>query len=242
MLVAAGCGALRIFGVWCASLSRWNIGRHACGGSAQCCWAAGGTTTAAAHTLTYHMAFFWRPGFVKEWGQECEVRARQRKWLVAKSQATQLTLQSLSLAEPTSHAKHHQHLQDISLVPAGSSLQPAASSMVDVENVSRDLPAAQDESPSKKAKTTADDEGAAADAQPSRTQGKFKIVGRVVMAMKRFQGGAGHACVACTRQEEPHRPLLTCVPSALLPLLQRHSTPPIRMASAHQTVAVLWSR
>lgn len=59
---------------------------------------------------------------------------------------------------------------------------------MDVENVLRDLPAAQDESPSKKAKTAAGGDAAdAADAQPSSTKGRFKIVGRVVMAMKRFQ-------------------------------------------------------
>jgi hypothetical protein len=78
--------------------------------------------------------------------------------------------------------------------------------MVDVENVSRDLPAAQDESPSKKAKTAAGGVDAAdADAQPSSTKGKFKIVGRVVMAMKRFQG-EGHL----------HQPGRAATPTAVL--------------------------
>jgi hypothetical protein len=58
--------------------------------------------------------------------------------------------------------------------------------MADLESGSKSVAVVEDSSQQQRS-----DQAAAA---PSTTKGKFKIYGKVVMAMKRFQGSSGHGC------------------------------------------------
>lgn len=57
--------------------------------------------------------------------------------------------------------------------------------MSDIENVTKEPGHHQEEGPNKRHKPDASE---AAGPSTSSTKGKFKVVGRVVMAMRRFQG------------------------------------------------------
>lgn len=79
----------------------------------------------------------------------------------------------------------HLHPQSVGLPFPKVAARAQDLAMADAKNKSCAENTEVDESPCKKQKP---DEAAAASSFPG-TKGKFKIVGRVVMAMKRFQGG-----------------------------------------------------
>lgn len=77
--------------------------------------------------------------------------------------------------------------------------------MSDVEVGTKDPWTPSEESPNKKHKPDVSDEAAAAGKPSSSTKGRFKIVGKVVMAMRRFQGMMRRAVWHSSTLSSAHR-------------------------------------
>jgi hypothetical protein len=113
--------------------------------------------------------------------------------------------------------------------------------MSDIENATKDPGHHQEEGPNKRHKPDASE---AAGPSTSSIKGKFKIVGRVVMAMRRFQGRMPKLDDVWDLHSQHLGPVsrsVTGPPRAgasadllMSPDLQHPSTPPTPMASAAQ--------